>query len=240
MQNNYPQKPGINLMLKQAFFYWNKTLVFQLMFSIVYFGVFFTSIFFFASKYGIWDQQQELVEAFKVSTEAYVQKATELGQSENSRYFSYAFLGTMVFLYPLNLGLFKIFRKVDLNEKIEPGDLFAGYSGLNFFKYIGYALFWFLVYHMIFATVILPVIWVMITVFVAPLMFFMDKRIFEAIALNFQALKMFFVEVLVCVIVAFLFKYMGFALLFIGGLFTFPFWNAIIYAMYKNIFSEKS
>jgi hypothetical protein len=61
MQNKYPQKPGIDFILKQAFFYWNKTLIFQLMFSIIYFAVFLLA-FFFASKYGIWDQQQELAE----------------------------------------------------------------------------------------------------------------------------------------------------------------------------------
>lgn len=128
MQEKYPQKPGIDFILRQAFFYWNKTLVFQLIFSVIYFTVFFTSLFFFASKYGIWEQNQVLLEAFQESTQAYLQKAAELGATENSRYFSYAFLGTIVFLYPLNLGFFKIFRKADLNEKIELGDLFAGYS----------------------------------------------------------------------------------------------------------------
>jgi len=51
---------------------------------------------------------------------------------------------------------------------------------------------------------------------------------------------MYFVEIMVCVIVAFLFKYLGFALFLIGGLFTFPFWNAMIYSLYKTVFSEKS
>jgi small-conductance mechanosensitive channel len=240
MQNKYPQKPGIDFILKQAFFYWNKTLIFQLLFSIIYFAVFFTSIFFFASKYGIWEQNQALMEAFQESTQAYLQKAAELGATENSRYFSYAFLGTIVFLYPLNLGFFKIFRKVDLNEKIELGDLFAGYSGINFFKYIGYFLFWVLIYLMIAQTIILPFLWVMVTIFVAPLMFFTDKRIFEAMSLNFKALRMFFLEIFVCVIVALLFKYLGFALFLVGGLFTFPFWNAMIYSLYKTIFAEKS
>ncbi|WP_426274779.1 hypothetical protein ACN9MN_10950 [Chryseobacterium sp. S-02] len=240
MQNKYPQKPGIDFILKQAFFYWNKTLVFQLMFSIVYFAVFLTSLFFFASKYGIWDQQQELMNAFKISTEAYIKKAAELGATENSRYFSYAFLGTLVFLYPLNIGFFQIFRKIDLKEKIELSDLFLGYNGLNFFKYVGYFLFWILIYFMIAQTIILPFIWVLVTVFVAPLMFFDNRRSFEAISLNFKVLKSHFVEILVCVLVAFFFKYIGFAVFLIGGLFTFPFWNAMIYSLYKAVFSDKS
>ncbi|WP_291881592.1 hypothetical protein [Chryseobacterium sp.] len=240
MQNKYPQKPGIDFILKQAFFYWNKTLVFQLMFSIIYFAVFFTSLFFFASKYGIWDQQQELMDAFKISTEAYIKKAAELGATENSLYFRYAFLGTLVFLYPLNIGLFQIFKKIDLKEKLELSDLFVGYNGLNFFKYISYALFWFMVYAIVFGTFILPTVWVCITLFVAPLMFFDNKRSFEAISLNFKVLKSYFVEIFVCIIVAFLFKYIGFAVFFIGGLFTFPFWNAMIYSLYKTVFTDKS
>ncbi|ANF50818.1 hypothetical protein A0O34_09910 [Chryseobacterium glaciei] len=240
MQNKYPQKPGIDFILKQAFFYWNKTLIFQLMFSIIYFAIFFTSITFFAAKYGMLEQNQALIEAFKISTDAYMQKIAELSATDNSRYFSYAFFATIVFLYPLNLGFFQIYRKIDLNEKIVIGDLFAGYNGLNFFKYIGYFVFWFFIYLFTVQTIILAVAWVVITIFVAPLMFFTDKRIFEAISLNFKALKMYFLEIFVCVIVATFFKYLGFGLFLVGGLFTFPFWNAMIYALYKTVFAEKS
>ncbi len=240
MENRYPQKPGLDLLLKQAFFYWNKTLVYQLMFSVIYFAVFFTAFFFFATRYGIWDQQQELIDAFRQGTEAYLAKAAELGESENSQYFNLAFLGTLVFLYPLNLGLFKIFRKIDLNEKPEIGDLFAGYNGLNFFRYTSYYLFWMVIYLFTFRLVILPLVWVCLTIFVAPMMFFMNKTIFESISLNFKAMKMYFLEILVCVLVAVIFRYIGFAVFFIGGLFTFPFWNAMIYSLYKTIFSEKN
>lgn len=239
MENKYPQKPGLDFILKQAFFYWNKTLIFQLMFSVLYFGIFFTSMFFFAEKFGVLEQQQQLIEAYQNGMDAYLAKAAELGQTDNSRYFSYALLGTLVFLYPLNLGFFQIFRKIDLKEKIEISDLLAGYNGTNFFRYISYGLFWFLIYAMIFNTLILPVIWVCITIFVAPMMFFMNRTIFESISLNFKALKMYFLEIFVCVMVAVIFKYIGFTLFFVGGLFTFPFWNAMIYSLYKTIFSEK-
>lgn len=239
MENKYPQKPGLDFILKQAFFYWNKTLIFQLMFSVLYFAIFFTSMFFFAEKFGVLEQQQQLMEAYQNGMDAYLAKAAELGQTDSSRYFSYALLGTLVFLYPLNLGFFQIFRKIDLKEKIEISDLLAGYSGTNFFRYISYGLFWFLIYAMIFNTLILPVIWVCITIFVAPMMFFMNRTLFESISLNFKALKMYFLEIFVCVMVAVIFKYIGFTLFFVGGLFTFPFWNAMIYSLYKTIFSEK-
>jgi hypothetical protein len=240
MQSKYPQKPGIDFILKQAFFYWNKTLVFQLMFSIVFFAVFFTFMFFFAARFGLWEQNQELAEALQQGTAAYLEKLKAMGSTDNYQMFSFALLGTSAFLYPLNLGLFQIFRKIDLNEKIELGDLFAGYNGFNFFKYLGYFIFWVMVYRLTMPTIFLAVIWVCITIFVAPLMFFANKRIFEAISLNIQALRAYFLEILVCVIVAVLFKYIGFMLFFVGGLFTFPFWNAIIYSLYKTVFSEKS
>jgi hypothetical protein len=38
----------------------------------------------------------------------------------------------------------------------------------------------------------MPVLWVAVTIFVAPLMFFMNKGIFEAITLNFKALGIYF------------------------------------------------
>ncbi|KAB1228361.1 hypothetical protein F8D52_23145 [Chryseobacterium viscerum] len=240
MQNKYPQKPGIDFILKQAFFYWNKTLVFQLMFSIIFFGIFLTAIMLFGGKYEIFSYTQQLTEAFKQGTEAYMEKMAALSATENFQMFNLAIWATTAFLYPLNLGMFQIFRKIDLKEKIVIGDLFAGYNGLNFFKYVGYFLFWFFVYRFTAPTIILAVIWVAVTIFVAPLMFFTNKRIFEAISLNFKALKVYFVEIMVCVIVASLFKYLGFALFLIGGLFTFPFWNAMIYSLYKTVFSEKS
>ncbi|KMQ69658.1 hypothetical protein ACM39_00940 [Chryseobacterium sp. FH2] len=240
MQNKYPQKPGIDFILKQAFFYWNKTLIFQLIFSIIYFAIFFTGFFFFASRYGIWEVNKELADAFKIGTNEYMKKIAEVSATDSYQKFTYGILGTMIFLFPLNLGFFQIFRKIDLKEKIVLGDLFVGYNGFNFFKYIGYYIFWFFTYLMVAQTIILPVIWVFVTIFVAPLMFFTDKRIFEAISLNFKALKMYFVEIAVCIIVAFFFKYVGFALFLIGGLFTFPFWNAMIYSLYKVVFSEKN
>ncbi|HCM32700.1 MAG TPA: hypothetical protein DF603_00905 [Chryseobacterium sp.] len=239
MQSKYPQKPGIDFILKQAFYYWNKTLVFQLMFSIIFFGIFLTSLYFFGVKYEIWEQNQVLTEALNEGTKAYMEKISQLSATENYQMFTLAIWGTTAFLYPLNLGLFQIFRKLDLQEKIVLGDLFVGYNGLNFFKYLGYYLFWFMIYRLTVPTVLLAVIWVAMTVFVAPLMFFTDKRIFEAISLNFKALKMYFIEIMVCVFVAVLFKYLGFTLFLVGGLFTFPFWNAMIYSLYKTVFSEK-
>ncbi|SHH12167.1 hypothetical protein SAMN05421866_2204 [Chryseobacterium oranimense] len=240
MQSRYPQKPGIDFILKQAFFYWSKTLFFQLIFSIFYFGIFFTVVFFLDGKYGILAQYAEAAKYAKDGLEAYSVQILKIQANPGFQYFSWAIIGTSVFLYPLNLGFYQIYRKIDLNEKLELGDLLAGYNGINFFKYIGYYIFWLFVYIYTFQTIILAVIWIFVTILVAPLMFFNNKRIFEAIPLNLQALRTYFLEIFVCVIVAVIFKYVGFALFFVGGLFTFPFWNAMIYSLYKTIFSEKS
>ncbi len=240
MQNKYPQKPGIDFILKQAFFYWNKTLVFQLMFSIFYFGIFLTVVFAADLKYNIIQQYMETGKYIKDGMEAYALQYTKMASTPDFQKFSLMIVGTMIFLYPLNIGFYQIFRKIDLKEKLELGDLLVGYNGLNFFKYIGYYIFWFFVYINTAQTIILGILWVLATLFVAPLMFFANKRIFEAISLTFKALRMYFLEILVCAIVALLFKYLGFMLFFIGGLFTFPFWNAMIYSLYKTVFSEKN
>ncbi|WP_144281406.1 hypothetical protein [Chryseobacterium echinoideorum] len=240
MQENYPSKPGIDFIVKQAFFYWNKTLIYQLMFSIIYFSIFFTSLFFFATKFGIWEQNQALIEAYKTSTEAYLEKAQVLSQTESSRLFMYSVLGTVIFLYPLNLGFFQIYRKMDMKEEISLSDLFVGYNGLNFFRYASYFLFWIIPYSQLLGTIIFPIFWIAVTLFIAPLMFFQNKTIFEGLSLSFKAMKNYFLEIFVCILIAFIFKYIGFGLFFVGALFTFPFWNAMIYSLYKIIFSEKA
>ncbi|WP_228446542.1 hypothetical protein [Chryseobacterium sp. 3008163] len=141
MQEKYPQKPGLDFILKQAFYYWNRTLLFQVMFSIIYFAVFFTAFFFFVDYYGISSYNAELIDAFRKGQEAYLEQVQKMGTTENVIYFDYAFSGILIFLYPLNLGFFQIYKKIDLKEPISLGDLFAGYKGLNFFRYVSYFLF---------------------------------------------------------------------------------------------------
>ncbi len=239
MNSKYPQKPGLDFILKQAFFYWNKTLVFQLMFSIMYFGIFLTVLFMCDMKYGIIGEFNEVGKYMQDGMKAYVEQLNKLVATDNYQNFSLWIMGTTIFLYPLNLGFFQIYRKMDMGEKPELSDLFAGYNGLNFFRYVSYYIFWYFIYRFTFPTIILAVVWVCITLFVAPMMFFMNKTIFESLSLSFKAMKVYFLEILVCVMVAIIFKYIGFALFFIGGLFTFPFWNAVIYSLYKTIFLEK-
>lgn len=235
-----PPAAGLDSLLKTAFGYWSKTLLYQFLFSITYFSVFFIVWTAVAQRYGLLDDFMAVfqMQGAKVTElQAEFKKITQLPEYYN---LSLATVFTMAFLYPLNMGFFKIFRKMDQNEPTAIEDLFSGFNGINFFKFSGYFLFWIFIYQYSMVTVVLGIAWVFITIFVAPLMFFMDQRIFEAIGLNIKAIKNYPLEIFVCVLVAILFRYAGALVFFFGILFTFPFWNAMIYALYQKIFAEKN
>lgn len=238
MQQQYPQKAGIDLILKEAFSYWRKTIGLQLMFSIVYFGIFISAMHFFMEYYGIYNHETELQASLAKGLQAYAEKSAALSATEEFVYFRYAFIGILVFLAPLNVGFFQIYRKMDLKEKIGLSDLFAGYKGLNFFKFVSFYLFWFLILIMLAPLLVFPVFWVFITIFSTPLIFFENKRTFETLSIGWSALKSNFIEIFVCILVAAIFCHIGFVFFFIGALFTFPFWNAMIYSLYKNIIEQ--
>lgn len=222
----------------EAFNYWWRTIFYQMFFGIVFFTIFMGVIYTAAVKLGLWEQYLSSASQNILSDwPSYLSEMTAIVNSESYSTFYWIFIATLVFLYPLNLGFFKIYRKLDLNEKPSLNDLFAGYQGINFFIYTGFYLFWLSVYMMLFATLIVPLIWIMVTLFSAPLSFFMNKGIFESIRISAKALRVFFVEILICCLIAFLFKYLG-ILTFFGAVFTFSFWNAMIYSLYKNIFVE--
>jgi len=239
MQTEYPQKKPIEFILKQAFWYWNKTLLYQVIFSVLYILILFFTALYFMNQFGISDQYFAAYQKYITTKDfqAYQSEISKLSALPQFLHFFWILIGTIVFLYPLNLGLFKIFRKLDLGEKPEIADLFAGYSGINFFIYIGFYLFWFIIYLYTIPTIFLALIWVFITLFSAPLMFFMNKRIFETISLSIRGLRIYFIEIIVCIFIAVLFKYIG-IVTFFGMFFTFPFVNAMIYSLYKTIYVE--
>lgn len=237
MEQDYPQKTGIDKILKEAFSYWNQTLMYNIIFSLIYFSVSFIVLYYFGMKYGLLQKFEDIFPLALKNPTAYRTAAQEIMQTGEAMKFSYVLLAVFAFLYPLNLGLMKMFRKIDLKQKINFEDLFAGYNGTNFFIYASFFLFWYIIFEYAKLLVIPAVLWVLVTLFCAPLMFFMDKRIMESIQLTIKALRGNFITVFVCVLVAILFRYIGIFSI-IGALFTFPFWNAMIYAMYKNFFRE--
>ncbi len=136
------------------------------------------------------------------------------------------------------MGLYKMFRKLDLKEPLVVQDLFAGYVGINFFNYASYYFFWFMVFSLTAPTVFLGIIWVGITLFSAPLMFFRNLRIFQTFSLNITAWKKFFPLILAGILFSIIFKFVG-MITIIGIPFTFAFTNAMIYVLYKGIFREE-
>lgn len=237
MQQQYPQKTGIDQLLKEAFSYWSRTLVYQVLFSVIYISVLFLVFFYASSRFGILEQYLALGDKLKEGFEVYQSAIKEMTETTGFMTFYWIMIGAFVFLFPLNMGFYKIYRKMDSGEKPSMEDLFAGYLGTNFFIYTSFYLFWLLIYLYTLPTVILGLVWVLITLFAAPLMFFMDKKIFESISLTWKALKLYPLEILICCFVAFMFKYIGIVTI-IGALFTLPFWNSIIYVLYKRMFSE--
>lgn len=180
---------GIDEILKAAFGYWNKTLKYQLVFSIVYFLFIMLCNVLLISKLNLYDDYVKLVQAVQANPNQLLNEATKFALlPEVQAYVMYLTVAKAV-IFPLNIGFYQMFKKLDLNEEISTEDLFVGFRGTNFFRYFGYALFWGMI--SLYANSLLPlgIIWVLITLLNAPLMFFANKTIFEGIALNFNALK---------------------------------------------------
>lgn len=237
MQSPYPQKAGIPFLINQAFSYWFKTLLFQILFSLIYFSIFLTVGYYFAAQYGILDSYLSLSEKLTQSLEVYQAGVREMMELPGFMTFYWIMIACAVFLFPLNFGLYYAYRKIDLGQKIVISDLFVGYQGIRFFAYISFYLFWLLIYQYAVATIFLGVVWVLITLFSAPLMFFVQKRFMETIPINFKALQRFPIEIIVCSFFALLFKYSG-VITIIGAIVTYPFWTAMIYVLYRKIFNE--
>ncbi|MFC6269663.1 hypothetical protein [Frigoriflavimonas asaccharolytica] len=230
---------GADEILRKAFKYWSKTLVYQLIFSLVYLSILLFVLTYFATDYGLLDQYISAISKANEDVVVYQNEVNKIAENPNFISFYYIILGTLVFLYPLNIGFFQIYRKMDLGEKTELKDLFVGYLGINFFKFISFYLFWFIIFSYTAPTIILGLMWILITLFTGPLMFFMNKRIFETFSLNFHAIRKYPMIIFVGLLVAFIFKIVG-SLLLLPLLFVLPFSNAMIYTLYSQIFHENN
>jgi hypothetical protein len=233
-------KPSLDLIFKDAFGYWKQTLLYQLLFSLLFFSVLFSVVSYAAQEFGILEQYMTIFNKNKGNIAHLQTDMQELVQTPGYMNLSWVIMATTVFLFPLNIGFFKIFRKIDLKEKVTIPDLFSGYSGINFFIYLSFYLLWSIIYTYTMPTIVLGILWVLLTLFTVPQMFFENKRIFETIGVNFKVLKQHFLVIFVSVIAAVFIKYSGALLFGIGLLFTYPFFNAMIYSLYKHLFSTNS
>ena len=159
--------------------------------------------------------------------------------TENGSYFQLIVSLLKAAMFPLFIGFFKIYSLIDEGKKPELSDIFDGYNGSNFFKFWGYAIFWNVVFSLGIIFFLPGVFWVFITLFVSPLLYFTPMRLIEAINISAKVALANWAIVLPCAIIAFIFSYSGFLLFFVGFLLTFPFWNALIYTLFKKFFSIK-
>ncbi|MCZ2084401.1 MAG: hypothetical protein LC112_09020 [Flavobacteriales bacterium] len=238
MEKNYPQKVGIQQLLKTAFTYWNRTLFYQLSFSLLYFSLFFLAYGYLFQYFGLWQEMSQYSELIQTDFPAFNKKAEEVMKLPQAQNFFLAIFFLLAFLNPLNVGFYKIYRKIDLNEKVELNDLFAGYIGLSFFKFFSFYLFWMIIFSYANSLFLLGVVWFFITLFSVPLMFFMNVNTIEGIKLTFKGLKTNFSTIFISMVVAFLFSLSGLILFGFGFLLTFPFWHAMIYTLYQQYFKE--
>lgn len=238
MERNYPEKVGLEQVLKTAFFYWNKTLFYQVAFSLLYFSLFFLGYFYLFKYFGLWEQVSQHSELLRTDFPAFNKKMEEVALLPQTQGFVLGLFFLFALINPLNVGFYKIYRKIDLNEPIQMNDLFAGYLGFDFFKFFGFYLFWMIIFSYANALLLLGFVWIFVTLFSVPLMFFMNVNTFQGIKLTFNAIKYNLVTVIVSVIVGILFSIAGLLLFGFGFLFTFPFWHAIIYTLYQQLFKE--
>jgi hypothetical protein len=238
MKNNYAEKSPIASILKSAFTYWKETLLFQFLYSVLWFSIFFTGYFFLFRYFGLWDEIVKNSALVSTDLPAFNKKMEQLALLPEMRNFALSFFVLLAFINPLNVSFYKIYRKNDLKQPLVLNDLFAGYLGLDFFKFFGFYLFWIITFTYANALFVLGIVWIFITLFSIPLLFFMQVKTFEGIDLTIKALREHLPTILACILVAILFSLSGVLLCGLGLLLTFPFWHAMIYALYQNIFKE--
>ena len=238
MQNNHPQQSAISQILKDAFSYWNKTILYQLVFSMLYFLLFFMGYFYLFQYFGLWDEFIKYQDLVRTDLPAFNKKMEEIARLPQMRNFALAFFVLLALINPLNVGLYKIYRKIDMKEPVTLNDLFAGYIGFSFFKFFGFYLFWIIIFTYANALLFLGIFWIFVTLFCVPLMFFMDVKTFEGISLTFKVLRSNFSTVVPAMLVAFLFSFSGVLICGVGFLLTFPFLNAMIYTLYQHYYKE--
>lgn len=233
-----PNKLDLSQLFKSAFNYWNATLRYQVLFSIFYFSLMIILLAFVYNYLGLSEKVNSFAHLLTTDLPAYQKKSEELGKTEEFKLFTMAFILIKAIVFPLNIGLLQIYRKIDLKEEITVNDLFTGYLGFNFLKFAGYGLFASSVYLLTFSLFPLNFVWILLSFFISPLMLFANQGIFPALRLNFSALRKNFGTILLCSIASILFSYSGILMFGIGLVLTFPFWNAMIYALYQQLFNE--
>lgn len=222
--------------ISEAFGLWKSVMRYNLMFSLLYFGLLMVFVNTILVHEGILDKMMAIIPMVQKNPEVFVNRMELLFNTEEFANASLMIIICKGLIYPLHIGLIKIYRKVESKEEILVKDIFEGYSGVNFFKFTSYYIAWVMIFNFAQQLLIVPgVLWIMLTMLVPLLIYFKREPMGMALLWNFKLVKDNFGLFLVCVLVAVLFSYAGGILFLIGYLLTFPFWNSIIYVLYKHV-----
>ncbi|RZJ45756.1 MAG: hypothetical protein EOO19_10900 [Chryseobacterium sp.] len=228
-------KPEIGKLLTEAYEYWMRTIPFQFLFTVIYFSVTMFAGSYAFRYYGLFEEIQKFQGLISTDSQLFLDKYTALMQTENAILFLQVMMVVKAIIFPLNIGFLKIYRKLDLGEKLETGDLFAGFNGHYFFLFVIYSLVWSVINNFL---SIFTLIWIPMALFVPALIFFKGFNYFQAFKVSVQTFQRHIVLILIAVMVAILFSYCGVIMFFVGIFLTFPFWNAIIYVLYKHLIGD--
>lgn len=232
MANTPMSNNNFENIISSGFSYWKQTWLFQLLFNGLYISIFLLVFFHFSEKLGIMESYLDMIQKNLGNYPQLMTEMQNLVKEPEFETFSTILLATNTLLFPLNLGLYKILRNVDNKTESSVMDLFGGYSGINFFIYCGFFLFWQLVYNLVAPTLILGFVWVGATLFCAPLMFFKGIGLFESLVLSWRSFRKHFLLVLLIVALSAFLKYFG-ILSVLFAIFTFSVWHCLIYASFK-------
>lgn len=228
-------KPEIGKLLTEAYGYWMRTLPFQLLFCVIYFSVTMFAGSFAFRYYGLFEEIQKFQGLIYTDYNAFLNKYTALMQTDNAVLFLQVMIILKAVIFPLNIGFLKIYRKLDLGDKPEMDDLFAGFQGHYFFLFVIYSLAWSMINNLL---SFFTFIWIPMMLFVPALMFYKGFNYFQSFRISVQTFQKNFILIFIAMIVSILFSYCGFIIFFFGIFLTFPFWNAMIYVLYKNLIAD--
>ncbi len=215
-----------------------RTLPFQLLFSVIFFSIFMFGGAYAFRYYGLFEEVQKFQHLLYSDTDAFLKKYEVLMKTENAMLFALVALVIKAIVYPLNIGFLKIYRKLDLGETLEISDLFVGFNGHYFFLFAIYCLFWNILN--VYISVILPLslVWMGMMMFVPALVFYKNYNFFQAFKISIQLFWKNIILILVACLVSILISYCGLIIFFFGIFLTFPFWNAVIYVLYKHLIGD--
>lgn len=238
------EQTSINKIFNEAMGYWRAVMKYNVYFSLLYFSLFMIMIFGIINYLEVMPMFLELGKITDVKI--YTDRLNAILKTEQMASFPMLVIICSGLIYPLHIGFFKIFKKIDNKEEIFLSDLFEGYQGSNFLKFTMYYIFWVMIYNYtkaitmaFFLLAIVPLFWVSTTLFISPLMYFKKEPLGTALLWNFQVLRKNFRVLMLCVLATTIISYSGLLMMLVGYALTFPFWNAMIYTLYKYIFEQE-